>query len=64
MTRVALPLCCRSTPDAAASVCVSQSVCVLTCSSLLQCYPIEKAAKESSLPWTIVRLPIFVDNIW
>lgn len=29
-----------------------------------QSYPIEKAAKESGLPWTIVRLPIFVDNIW
>jgi hypothetical protein len=31
---------------------------------LLQSYPIERAAKSSGLPWTIIRLPFFLDNIW
>jgi hypothetical protein len=33
-------------------------------SSCLQFNPIEKATKASGLPWTIIRLPIFIDNTW
>ena len=29
-----------------------------------QCYPIEKAAKTSGLPYTILRLPFFFENNW